>query len=900
MRRKIALYINGTRADLQDAGLVLYNYAFTDNDNPTAVKNSFSKQITLPGTATNAVIFGHIARPDRITSAMQSIYFDPLTETPFEIRINGDEVLESGYLRLDSVMREGRLVKGYKVTLFGGLGSFFYSLAYDADGNRKTLASLDYLGTANPDSELDFQIYANRVSTAWARLAADPASVTTIWDVINFAPAYNGVPEGDFSADKGYGDQNALGAPSQSGYNPDASGNIVVKFPADRDEWAVKDLRSYLQRPVLSWRAFLQAVARPGNNGGYTFDYSDIPEAQYRYLWKTLPMISSIGNFGLSKGTLTGIREDDTDTGQWVDTINLSGVQSFVGLNIRSRVGISLTWRGQFEGTYELMSSNLENCSIAFVQIVGYSGNTKVAGSQVICLGPTGTDLRNKTLSQMKAETGFTPEWDTEDYEYLGTIISGEGSTYRYAYSDILLDMAGPGYDSIRIYVKAYRLYGSFQLDETEISDVTDLQGSTVNMWADNTQVSTEETSAPEARESEDSYVYETPTSLRSGVALGKKDLLSSQHSPADYLVGWAKVNGFVFVCEPATKVVRLMRRNTFFATQNAGFIDLSRRIDTTKEITITPLYASARWYEFSQDVADGAFAKEYKGIYGIDYGVQKVNTGYAFDASVKKVLENLPLGSAAPVLAHGPYWNIAKMGGTFRPSVLIDAGNKYTLWDSAGTAKEFDFPALNANITVLTYYNPDYPGYDLPGISRLEFADKDGKGSGGEDVLCWYLGRKAMPYFQLTDDTAQMVIANEGTPCWMLTGASAAGIMVPTFSRYKISDGYINDSLDFGRPKELDIPGVALASSRITLYEKRWQHFLQDRLDRDTKVMKCRVDFSGLQVGPELLRRFFYYEGSYWVLNKITNYSLTTWDPVECEFIQVRDKANYYNGQTM
>ena len=189
MKRKIALYINGSRADLQDTGLVLYNYAFTDNDNPTAVKNSFSKQITLPGTAANAAIFGHISRLDRITSVMGGKYFDPMTETPFEIRINGDEVLESGYLRLDSVLRDGRLVKGYKVTLFGGLGSFFYSLAYDASGNKKTLASLDYLGSANPDAELDFQIYASAVSYAWARLASDPSAVSQIWDVVNFAPA---------------------------------------------------------------------------------------------------------------------------------------------------------------------------------------------------------------------------------------------------------------------------------------------------------------------------------------------------------------------------------------------------------------------------------------------------------------------------------------------------------------------------------------------------------------------------------------------------------------------------------------------------------------------------------------------------------------------------------------
>ena len=900
MKRKIALYINGSRADLQDTGLVLYNYAFTDNDNPTAVKNSFSKQITLPGTAANAAIFGHISRLDRITAVMGGKYFDPMTETPFEIRINGDEVLESGYLRLDSVLRDGRIVKGYKVTLFGGLGSFFYSLAYDASGNKKTLASLDYLGSANPDAELDFQIYASAVSSAWARLASDPSAVSQIWDVVNFAPAYNGIPEGDFAADKGYGNRDALAAPSQSGYFPDASGNILVKFPAGRDEWAVKDLRSYLQRPVLSWRAFLQAVARPGNNGGYTFDYSDIPEAQYRNLWKTLPMIPSIGSFRRASGSLTGTRGVGVTSSQLVNTITLSGVDSFVGLNINSRVGVSLTWWGTFAGDYSLKSSDQEYCSIAFVQIVGYAGGTKVAGSKVVCLGPTDTGLGAKSFALIKGETGFRPEWDTEEYEYRGTALATSSINSCYAVQDVFLDLAGTGYDSIRIFVKAFYLRGFFTEYAADIVEATDLQGSAVAMWNGVAEVMTDSTSAPAARSGADSYTYETPASLRSGTLIGKAQLLSSQHTPAEYLIGWAKMNGFVFLCEPARRVVRLLRRDTFFNWQSTDFIDLSGRLDTAKEVTISPLYASARWYEFSQPVAEGAFAKEYKDIYGIDYGIQKVNTGYAFDASVKKVLDNLPFSSAAPVLAHGVYWNIAMVGGVFRPSVLIDAGNKYTLWDGSGTAKEFDLPALDANLTALTYYNPDHPGYDLPGISRLQFADKDGKGSGGDDVLCWFLGRKAMPYFQLTDDTTPMVLANDGTPCWQLTGATSTGILVPTFSRYKMDGAIITDTLDFGRTKELDIPAVAFANGSITLYEKRWRAFLADRLDRDTKVMKCRVDFSGFQVGPSLLRRFFYYEGSYWVLNKITNYSLTTWDPVECEFIQVRDMAHYYNGQIM
>jgi phage antirepressor YoqD-like protein len=61
---------------------------------------------------------------------------------------------------------------------------------------------------------------------------------------------------------------------------------------------------------------------------------------------------------------------------------------------------------------------------------------------------------------------------------------------------------------------------------------------------------------------------------------------------------------------------------------------------------------------------------------------------------------------------------------------------------------------------------------------------------------------------------------------------------------------------------------------------------------------MKCKVDLRGLQIGQQLLQRFFWYEGSIWVLNKINNYSMTTYDDVECEFIKVNEVSNYKNGQ--
>ena len=65
MRRKISLYIDGRIADLDDESFVLFNYTMDDLSNPTIVKNSFSQQISLPGTPGNNAIFGDAFRLDR-------------------------------------------------------------------------------------------------------------------------------------------------------------------------------------------------------------------------------------------------------------------------------------------------------------------------------------------------------------------------------------------------------------------------------------------------------------------------------------------------------------------------------------------------------------------------------------------------------------------------------------------------------------------------------------------------------------------------------------------------------------------------------------------------------------------------------------------------------------------
>lgn len=86
--------------------------------------------------------------------------------------------------------------------------------------------------------------------------------------------------------------------------------------------------------------------------------------------------------------------------------------------------------------------------------------------------------------------------------------------------------------------------------------------------------------------------------------------------------------------------------------------------------------------------------------------------------------------------------------------------------------------------------------------------------------------------------------------------------------------------------------------SDTAPLYARAWRRYLQDRYDVNTKVMRCRADLSGMQVGQELLGRFFWYDGAVWMINSIGNYSVTTYDTCDLELVQVQDISNYTSGQ--
>lgn len=286
MKRTITLYIGGRRADLDDDTFVVFNFRRGDMDNPTAVRNSWSNSVTLPGTPSNNKLFGDIFRTDRrVASGNWSpagAYFDPSVRTAFAIYADTGEILVNGYCKLEKVnIKNG--TPSYDVSLFGGLGSLIYGLSYDGDGNALTLAALDYLQTGDPDTELDFIINRDAVLSAWQDLT--DLSNADIFGVVNFAPAYNGAPGGDFAANKCLFDLDC--------YEYEAPGQTVATLSKDYTEREMGDFRSYLQRPVIRVGAVLDAIVRYASTLGHTLTVSQAV-AQSQFItdtWMTLPVL---------------------------------------------------------------------------------------------------------------------------------------------------------------------------------------------------------------------------------------------------------------------------------------------------------------------------------------------------------------------------------------------------------------------------------------------------------------------------------------------------------------------------------------------------------------------------------------------------------------------------------
>lgn len=382
---------------------------------------------------------------------------------------------------------------------------------------------------------------------------------------------------------------------------------------------------------------------------------------------------------------------------------------------------------------------------------------------------------------------------------------------------------------------------------------------------------------------------------------------LQSTKTPADYLISFAKIFGLVFMCDTDRKVVTILTRASFYSKYAEDIpIDLTDRIDQ-ESIEIIPTLTDSQWYQFG-DQAEGEWNDNYLEEYGRAYGSQRVNTGYEFNADIQVVTDGIIFKDMTEVQESSILFTSQAIqpdgqGGWEEQFILPRYEDvSVELWASDEIAS-FN---LECSLPSLFMDNPSYDYVDW--LPKVQLHSADNKSLDGSDVLVVFEGMQEAPIYAssprltgktyyITDDTEEMTDLL-GSPCYDLTGSGEAVTSLPSFRRHHINGSFIVETFEYGEP--LARPVLDLGHPQgdpMTIYARYWRDYLADRFDTDAKILSAKVDLSGLQVGQELLRHFFFYDGSLWVLNKISNHSLTTFDFSECEFIKVKDTTAYTIG---
>ena len=324
------LYIEGNKVDIQENVKVAMTFESVNTENPEAVKNSYSKTVDIYGTNNNNKIFADVWKLDRSivkhSTIVSGINFNPKKRVEFIYYENGD-IIERGYISLDNITVNKGVIK-YSITLYGGLGDFFYGIMYKEDGEEMTLANL-YYGFTDADGnkytkdkeDNDILITWNKdyILDSWGYLYSGkdhngntvPVRNDANMDIKNWivpVPTYSGLYD-DFDNNKvlvAIGDRTYNGRGEYSGTRAGATtsteyknafntlfptsqknesnsaityttkyGYGLMELPRDFIEWETRDLRSAYQRPAVRTKLILDAISNPDNNSGYEVKWPD-------------------------------------------------------------------------------------------------------------------------------------------------------------------------------------------------------------------------------------------------------------------------------------------------------------------------------------------------------------------------------------------------------------------------------------------------------------------------------------------------------------------------------------------------------------------------------------------------------------------------------------------------
>lgn len=938
------LYINGNKVELDNAGVaILFNRQRTDYTNPTIVRNSFTKTIKLPGTKVNNSIFNEIWKLDRV---QWSNAFNASKRTPF-ILMNNGALVEQGYVKLNNIVWNGQFYT-YEVTLYGELGNLLYGLSYNIDSETDevsplTLADLDF-------GFKEFRISKDLIDYAWKRLDGD-TSVSgdnyKIFDTINFMVSYDGIPQAnnfdpksvwcsvDRKASVNWKDHHYYANQFPSEIVED---NVTYKYINTRlskmdpeDHYAfmelkkdlspleMRDLRSYLLRPVINIKKMFEAIGKYiGDHYGYTLDMSDPFFSTYDFssTWMTLSMLYEI--------------DPDVESGT-----KFTKKQLFSNTSSPASYLISFC---KIYGIY--LDVDYFNKKLTLTRLPNFFNREKINELKIdlsrdVKITPLSFDKASYTFDYGQGESEFLKKYkDTYDIQYgskkVNTGYRFDASTAPYIDNNIYRQ----GVDSIdqsAYYRYPYFAKNSFGtdvlftypvglMDEANLptyklfnidtqGEIKTVDGEMSPYWYPG--ISDESSSTL--------YVYNVVNSgyqfmnvwwggLRPQVwqdSFPKLQCHSEDNKAVDGKNILVKFSGF-----------RQAKYGHLTSTEDRTFWN----IDSYKDDIID---ATSVNYLLSDD---NPYLKQFAGK-NCYYDCPMPSVGYGGN-SYLMTINRLPAFSRAsylyardygkiPAFYVGPYEGytitgssrsviITKSNTYYRTIVNSSSGRQYPYFSGyAYKPKHRYFIAAAVRTSSASaiksgnnYAHPDIIGSTLINSNDLQYSDKVQLIGSiveiGDTSLNKITSLSTNNVGSTVSWDTEYLMCYDLTEIGMEDKLTTVNAAIEYFGMTELRVGYsydLTETLDFGISRELYVPNCTYKKD-IGVYNEYWRNYIGDVYSINTKVFECYCYLDNIN---EAFREFYYYDNSLWILSKMTDWNIET-KLCKAIFIKVNDIDNYTN----
>lgn len=901
----LKIYINSNLIDIDEKTTVALNYTATDLESPAAVKNAYSKTISIRGTKNNNRIFSNLWKLDN-----QYGVLNPKKRVDCVIT-NDDIVVHKGYIQLNTIVKQNDDIT-YSFTFFGNTGDFFYNLMYNDEGKEKTLYDL-YFGFKKNYQTMTKEEEANDTLMQWNAL-----TIYNQWADLNdnkevdivAVPTYQGLYD-DFDNDKillnaynmptGYTNIfNVTGGTSKEGF-------YLVESGRELTEWEMRNFRAQQQIPSIKISKVFEAICNPENNGGYEVEIDDDIKTS-DYYTKSYMTLSKI-NFEESNAINCKIPLFFNSSVIFVN--NHFNEYWLADANNNIIFDVHSLLKPQLELDILPVIHIFENNPIYDEIFLSYKKNnsTYVAGIGVTI----------EVYNTSNALEGVSP---TYFYTTTKSNIDIESTTWR----NRLSAQMGVAANNIRyVYSEPFprivNLEGNYFSGDEHLKINLDLNYSNSNKkikikigyFSVGTQIDQLNIYAHKGSRFEqydpDEYSIAAPfsTDFVSGIYEGDADgtkttnvnknmLLGATPSPYKFLTDFAKLFALKFESDNFNKKIKITKHSNYFLNE---IKDIENQIDYGQQYTLTPYVTDKKWNEISLEESETYASYLYsKKVKNNKYGSKKINTQVDFTSEVDEILDSTTFKQGIPYILNSQTFNNINITNTntLYPAVALLNKYKTTSWKNNDDAVEVEqYGYANYN----TLPNTD----DKFGTKICAF-DKENATVDISHTLVML--NKIIDVnnqnFAISDNIEEMYTLN-GNPCHLLSYWSSYivknGIFVPIPNYHLPTFPLFSTISSGGTAMQIGVPEYTFTSTENTdenntIYNQFWKKWYEDFYSENATKVEIYVFVKENNLNS-LFKKFYSFGGSIWILNKITDWNVTSDKPTKCEFIRVKNKNNYF-----